>query len=359
MKKKIAFMPSIGDDNHYTNKIKKLLNELGHEVVSIGSLSKPRPFSPPKNLNDPSIDIIFVFFPHWFYRSKGFFITLIRSFLFLISIRKLKKKKLFYHLTNYFPHDVKFKFLDRFFMNLICKNAEGIICPTYVSKDIFLKLYPRFKKKNFSIIPHPNYEDIYFQKGLDRSQARVLLGLPREATVCLYLGQLREYKGVPELIKLYSEIAKVDDHLLIYGRAENDKVKKKIEKCITSLPSETRKNIHYKEGFVKDEDIHKLYLASDFCATNYINEPANPGSPILSMTFGLPIYGSNKESLPEIMGIENLYGYDPLNYQSKLEVLRKAYMDQDKNRKKIRLLERSNTNHSNARLKDMYKKLIS
>ena len=90
MKKKIAFMPSIGDDNHYTNKIKKLLNELGHEVVSIGSLSKPRSFSPPKNLNDPSIDIIFVFFPHWFYRSKGFFITLIRSFLFLISIRKLK-----------------------------------------------------------------------------------------------------------------------------------------------------------------------------------------------------------------------------------------------------------------------------
>lgn len=357
-KKRIGIMPNIGKDNHYSKIISDILKDLNFDVVDIGKLSDPKTLFPPKNINCSSIDVIFVFFPHWFYKSENIFVSFIRSIIFFFYLKKLKKKNVYYHLQNYYPHDTKSKFLDFFFINSICNNSKGIIYPTLKSKNIFHKLFPDAKNKKSYIIPHPSYSRIYKDINLTRNEAKKSLGLPINARTCLLLGQIREYKGIPDFINLFSKVIRENYYLLIFGKATNDEIKIKIKKYIDSFPNTVKKNILFREGFVNDQDIPKLYLSADFAVTNYVVEPANPGAPVLAMNFGVPIYGSNQGSLVEIFGDKNMYGYNPSNYENKLETLKKAFEDKNLNDKRFRILERNVANHSEEKLKMLYKDII-
>ena len=351
---KIAMLPFLQGSNHYSALIVGILNKLGYDTVP----TTPAPWSPLKIFDDPSVDLVFLYWLHPLYRGRTALHTAIKSLVFLWVSKKLKKKKFIYSVENYYPHDCSFKILDRFFVNLICRKASAILCTSQTSKERFVLHFPRLKNHNYYIIPHPSYGVIYENCRVDRTTARASLNIPDNATACLYLGLLRPYKGVPDLIHLYSKIASSNDYLIICGQPVNKSAAKKISNCIESLPSKIKEQIRFLDRFLEDEDLPKYFAAADFFATNYVVEPANPGSPILAMTFGLPIYAAHTGSLPEIVGAENMYGYDPSCYQSRQITLRRAFCDTEKTEKRDRLLKKIESRHSVENLAPLYKNLL-
>lgn len=351
---KVAMTPFLGKGNHYSALVAKIINSAGYDTVP----RNPQKWKTVNVFDDPTIDLVIVYWLERFYRTQGTTKIILKSLLFLIASKKLRKKKIIYSVENYYPHDARFKFLDRFFLNLVCRKASAIICSSESAKEIFISHFPRQKGHNYHIIPHPSYEPIYQNSKVDCGSARHSLGIPIGASVCLYLGTLRAYKGVPNLIDLFCRVASKNDYLVICGQPRFPRDERLIEDRIKSLPQQVKKRVRFYKGFVEDNNIPVYFSAADFFATNYVSEPANPGSPVLSMTFGLPIYASHTGCLPDIVGTENMYSYDPFCYESRANALERAFRDPRRSEKNARLLRLVKKKHSVEALVPLYKNVL-
>jgi glycosyltransferase involved in cell wall biosynthesis/GT2 family glycosyltransferase len=119
---------------------------------------------------------------------------------------------------------------------------------------------------------------------VDRSQARQELEIPEKATVFLFLGQIRSYKGIDDLLDAYARIIsrKRDCWLVVAGKLlgidQGD-----FEKKVASLPGTL-----FHPGYVADDRMQIYLKSADVMVLPY-KKVLTSGSVFLAMSFGLPV----------------------------------------------------------------------
>ncbi|PJF32871.1 MAG: glycosyltransferase, partial [Phototrophicales bacterium] len=83
------------------------------------------------------------------------------------------------------------------------------------------------------------------------------MGLNPDGRVLLFFGAIRNYKGVPDLVTVFDEVAGDRDELVIAGRVYD-------RGLVDGIRLQTRaKKIHLHDRFVPDEEIQLFLNACD------------------------------------------------------------------------------------------------
>ena len=144
------------------------------------------------------------------------------------------------------------------------------------------------------VVPHGNYEGVY-PDTMDRPTAREALGLEPDARVFLFLGQIRRYKGVEDLLDAFRTLEARDARLVVAGKLHYPGLEESLRDHAGDDP-----RIKLLPVLVPDDRMQVFLRAADAMVLPY-RDVLTSGSAILAMTFGVPVLAPRIGCLPETL----------------------------------------------------------
>lgn len=210
-----------------------------------------------------------------------------------LKIARAKKVKIFWTAHNLRPHERRHPLWERIFWWVFLPNVDCIICMTSSGRDQLQKVHPVTSTRPIYIIPHGHYRGVY-PDDVGRIEARQALHIGQDKVVVTFIGQIRDYKGVPQLIRCFNAAAIPASRLLIAGKPQNDKLDREIGEAASG---NTDVILHLK--FISAEEIQLFLRAADLVVLPF-TDILNSGSAILALSFDRPILVPNLGAMGEL-----------------------------------------------------------
>jgi glycosyltransferase involved in cell wall biosynthesis len=188
----------------------------------------------------------------------------------------------------------------------IAAASDAIICHCEAATGLAAEAYglDAAVRERMHVIPHGNYMGVY-PDTFDRESARAALDIATDHRVFLFLGQIRRYKGVVELIDTFRTLERDDIRLVIAGKLDHPSLAEALDKHARRDP-----RVLLLPGLVPDDRMQVFLRAADVMVLPY-RDVLTSGSAILGMTFGLPVIAPRIGCLPETLdGCSILYDAD-------------------------------------------------
>lgn len=141
------------------------------------------------------------------------------------------------------------------------------------------ELAQRKPARRCAVIAHGNYIGAY-PNTTDRSAARERLQIAPDAFVYLALGQIRQYKGLDELIAAFRSLPGEHLRLVIAGHPQQPQDGARLQALAGSDG-----RISVRASFVADDEIQYYMHACDVCVLPY-RSGTTSGAAILALSFG-------------------------------------------------------------------------
>lgn len=311
---KAVFLP-YGTDNPYTANLSRSLSKMGVEV------DRPQcnTFFLQAVMGRAKPDILHL---HWlsvFFQTENTLKTLIKLLVFLCqtAIVRLGGVKIVWTAHNLQDHEQRHPVLDRVCRAAVMRLSNAILVHSQWAKDEMLGTFGLKRGDKIHLVPHSNYIDTYKNR-ISRATARKALGLDEAGFVFLFLGEIRPYKGVPELIDAFRRLNRGDCELVIAGMLLDESferaVRVRIEGCV---------NIKFAPGFIPGEEIQVYMNACDVVVFPF-RRIFTSGSVILAMSFGKACVAPRLACVGELLDERGAFMYDPQDDFGLLSALRQA-----------------------------------
>ncbi len=208
----------------------------------------------------------------------------IRAFLTSLTRFKQLGGRIIWTVHNTLSHDSRFADLERDLSERIVALADVVHVHSAASvvevRDEFDM--PRHKIR---ISRHGHYLGVY-DDFISRDGARQILGIEADETVILFLGQVRAYKGVDQLVQSFRKILRETPkaRLVIAGVIHGAFWRT----VVPALSPEERSRILAPGRFLDAAEMQIFFRAADVTVFPYRNILTS-GSLLLALSFGLPV----------------------------------------------------------------------
>jgi len=302
---KVLFFPDYSKGNPYQKLLKASLEKMGIEVILLNPYRMFPFFRMVLSYWKPAIIHI-----HWVNQlspqNKNPIKTALKLFMIILDllIVKIMRVKIIWSIHNKFTHEcvnVKGELLLR---RILAQFSNKLIIHCKQAKYELGKLY-KVNEKKFVIIPHGHYIDYYNRRVNKRKiVCRRLLNLKKESTVFLFFGAVRQYKGIPKLLKSFDMIKHPKALLLVVGNPFD----KELKEMIVSY-SQTMSSLRYFLEFVPENEVYLYFNASDIVIIPF-EKILTSGSMLLAMSFGKPIIAPLIGCLPAYLDEKGAFFYN-------------------------------------------------
>jgi glycosyltransferase involved in cell wall biosynthesis len=187
---------------------------------------------------------------------------------------------------------------------LVSRLVHALIVHTKSAKQQAISTCHLRDRQKIFIVPHGNYIDCYENK-IDRTSAREKLGIPDSKLVMLFLGGVRPYKGVLELVESFKLLKDKRAELLIAGKPLNSKLSSIIATEIRGC-----NNIRYVPSFIPEDEIQVYMNACDVVVFPY-RHILSSGAVILAMSFGRPCIAPRTACMTDVLNDAGAFLYEP------------------------------------------------
>ncbi len=226
-----------------------------------------------------------------FYYRKKLWMTLINIPIFFLQLYGAKyifNCKLVWTPHNLVPHDPENLRIHRFCRRLFATHMEWI---RLFSESSVANAAHEFKCKTtkFKIIPEGSYID-YYPNNISREEARKLLNIEPNQKVILYIGFIKPYKGIMEMVECFKKIMDVNSILIIAGKSMDKYYFDSLKKIIN-------KRVVVKDRFIENKELQVFFNAADVVCLPF-KKIENSGSVILSMGFKKAIIAPRMGVIP-------------------------------------------------------------
>jgi|GEM_PF-1743588 len=208
-----------------------------------------------------------------------------RAEAFLSGLRAFTARggDLVWTIHNHCSHDTPFADIEIRISTEIARLARVVHVHDAAHVDEAAALFPLPREK-VAISPHGHYVGAY-PNFVSRDTARSLLGLDAEDEVILFIGQVRPYKGVQDLIAAFRALLPERPRLrlVIAGEAKTDP----LAGLDQPLTPQERDRITVRGQFVDDLDMQVFLRAADLAVFPY-RQVLTSGSLLLALSFGVP-----------------------------------------------------------------------
>ena len=172
--------------------------------------------------------------------------------------------------------------------------ADAVICHCRAARDAAIETLglDAGAREKLHVIPHGSYAGEY-PDHIDRATARQRLGLNARERVFLFIGALRAYKGVDDLILAFRGLCAPDARLVIAGRAARPEICTQLRSAAGSDP-----RIRLCMDFIPPDELQVYLRACDVVVLPF-RDILTSGSAILALSFGRPVIAPAIGCLPE------------------------------------------------------------
>jgi beta-1,4-mannosyltransferase len=175
-----------------------------------------------------------------------------------------------------------------------------------------------------AVIPHGHYIDAY-PNTVTRAEARRVLDLPftinrSPLTIFLFLGLLRPYKGLEELLPAFGSLPDLNASLLVAGRPRPSDYAARLAAQAGDDP-----RVRWHPHFVPDDQVQLWMNAADVVVLPY-RQITTSGAAMLAWSFGKPVIAPALPAFTEPMSAAPDLGllYDPADPDGLVNALRQA-----------------------------------
>jgi beta-1,4-mannosyltransferase len=244
-------------------------------------------------------DVIHVHWPHGAYMHNYWQVPFV---LFHLALYRLLKDNIVWTVHELEFYETRYPILDRLVVRALMNLARVVVVHSRYSMDLVRRRYGY--KKSITVLPHPSFIGCYPNE-IQKGAARRNLGLDAGATVYLFLGHIKPYKGVEELIAAFRSIDDGAIRLVIAGKpldvATADRVR--------AMALEDRR-ITTAVDYLPDDRLQVFINAADVLVYPF-RRMHTSGSVLLGMSFGRPVVVPVMASLPEDVDKDAGIFFDP------------------------------------------------
>jgi GT2 family glycosyltransferase/glycosyltransferase involved in cell wall biosynthesis len=206
----------------------------------------------------------------------------------------------YWTVHNLYPHDAKYLEVERELCRELASLSAKILVHNDASRELVASAYGVAKSK-IHLLQHGNYEPLIKTAGRSTARQRVRqqYGIGDDDFVFSFLGQLRPYKGIDELLSSFIELrARVSAPriwLLVAGKPVHPVPDGKYAKLARVLP-----NVVVKEVFLDDSQFNDHLFASDVAVCPYKNILTS-GSILHALSAGVPVVAPDLPQITELV----------------------------------------------------------
>lgn len=303
-KKSVAFIPCYGG-NPYQDLLRAGVEDHGCEVEMY-----PTGLKQLLTLAFRSgVDVVHFHWPDQFVFGKSYAGTVARSFFTycLFWIIKLRGIGVVWTVHNLHNHENRFASIERRFLKAFISNiAAQVIVHCDAAMEMVVKEFGESIRQKISVIEHGHYA-LVGEKTLAKNKAREKLGWSSTGLVFVFVGNVRLYKGILELVESFEKVESTSSTLLIAGKVQDLNEQKVLEKRIQEMGA---KRISFEPGYLSDERL-SLFLAAANVFVAPFRDVLTSGSVILAMSNGLPVIAPRLGCLPEALSQQKDFTYCP------------------------------------------------
>jgi beta-1,4-mannosyltransferase len=184
---------------------------------------------------------------------------------------------------NILPHDSRFEDVDIELRRAMTGLADRVHLMSPGTRELVAPWFEIPEEKTF-VVAHPGYQGAY-PSWMSRDEARLKLGIGRDATVFLMIGAIKAYKGLTELITAFDELSRREPGryiLLVAGQPDEDQETQRFVERAMIHPA-----ILGWFRRVREEQMQLFLRAADIGVYPY-RRSLNSGALALGLTFGVP-----------------------------------------------------------------------
>lgn len=241
-----------------------------------------------------------------FYYRRSLVFTLVSIPLFMLQVyiaRFVFGCRLVWTPHNIVPHDSAHLKIHRFCRRFFAGNMQWIRLFSEKSQEAAAKEF-NCKTGKFRIVPEGSYVN-YYVNTVTPAAARVKLNIDSSKRVLLYLGLIKPYKGITELIETFNKYRQAGDVLIIAGKIMNDEYGEQVKGMLND-------SILLTNRFIKDDELQVYFNAANVVVLPF-RKIENSGSAILAMGFkkaiiapAMGVLTERLENQPELLYNNNL-----------------------------------------------------
>jgi glycosyltransferase involved in cell wall biosynthesis len=246
---------------------------------------------------------------HWlqsFYQGDNSIETVVKSVLFPLDLlfAYLLGANIVWTVHNVRPHEVTFPRLYATLGHIISRLSEAIHVHGEPTIDRIIAEYHLDERTRDKcvIVPHGNYINNY-RNDVSKDEARETLGVAPDDLLYLFLGNIRPYKGVPELIDAFQETEDGSSTLIIAGKSYTERYERELSNVIAD-----HENIRFVPEFIPEDEVEIYFNGADVSVFPF-RSVLTSGSILLAFSFGCPAVVPNIGNVGAIN--EGTIFYDP------------------------------------------------
>jgi len=305
---KIAFTPYYSENPYQP----ALINELNMQGCEVSTESEPN-LAWARSLDDT--DIVHL---HWLPRFKtglrGRF--QLRRYLQILETAVSRGVKIVWTVHNLIPHGSVSPKVDTQAFEKVAKLASRLIAHSDASREAIVEFY-NVPKEKVAVIPHGNYIGLY-PNNVSKSEARLCLGLPEDSICFAFVGLIRPYKGVLEMLDAFIAAPEVNAKLLIAGKPTGGISREELQ---TKCKSDDR--IILNANRIPHEDM-QLYLNACDAALFPYRRSLTSGAIILAMSFGKACIAYRNEGSEAVLDNDGAIFVEKSDHQAFIRALERA-----------------------------------
>jgi glycosyltransferase involved in cell wall biosynthesis len=243
-------------------------------------------------------DLIHIHWPELYLNSNYVFKAFIYSmmFVFCLFFSKLFGKKVVWTIHNLKPHNIKYKFLNKLFWPCYLPLVDGVISLSKANEELFFDKFT-FKQKVKSIVIHHGLYDNHYENNVTQGEARKYFSIDESKKVALFIGQVKTYKNVETLVKIFNKKSLNDAVLIIAGKFETKDYFIELSSAAKNNP-----NIIIHNKFIPDSYLQYYFNAADLCILPF-KDIFNSGSALLAASFNTPVIVPQSNNFVEYSSI--------------------------------------------------------
>lgn len=211
----------------------------------------------------------------------------------LLRRARLRGTRVVWTVHNLQAHARRRPYLEHFFWKVYPRFVDAYITLTPGGQELARDRFPALGHRPGFVIPHGHYRDTYPNQ-VSSAEARAKLDIDRDATVIAFVGSVRPYKNVPQLIRTFRELDDGQRILLIAGKAYSPEYRDEVLEAAAGDP-----RVRLFLEFVPEDEIQLFFNAADLVVLSH-TEVLNSGSALLALSFNRPVLLPDKGVMREL-----------------------------------------------------------
>ncbi|MDD9943344.1 MAG: glycosyltransferase [Myxococcales bacterium] len=181
---------------------------------------------------------------------------------------------------------------DRF-RRVWLERLDGVLALTHAGLQAAREAYPPLRERPAAVVPHPHYRGVY-PDDTSRADARRRLELPERGPVVLFFGRVASYKGVPDLVAAFGQLADPGARLVIAGAPMST-----ADRAAMAGWPRADNRVRIVPEFIPSTDVQHYFRAADLVVLPF-RDILNSGSAILALSFDRRVLAPARGAIAEL-----------------------------------------------------------